>query len=322
MKAFGLQTHIWSNNFKSVALLLGFPLLLAILIFALYLLVVGFTGQSGTIAGAIPEALDMLSRSWPIALLIAGGWFVIAGLFHQKMIEGATGSKGLTRKENPDLYNMLENLCIERGLSMPRLNVIESPMLNAFASGISDKTYTITLTRGIIDRLNKNELRAVMAHELTHIMNRDVRLLIVAVIFVGIFSFVGEIVFRNLFRAGIRTAGYSRGRKGDSRGGGAIILVALALIALTYVLSLVVRFAISRRREFLADAGAVDLTRDPDAMIGALQKISGNSKLEAPDDVAQMFIDNSQPFLGMFMTHPPIEKRIQALVDYAGGIAR
>ncbi len=322
MKAFGLQTHIWSNNFKSVLLLLGFPLLLAILIFALFLLAVGLTGQSGTIAGAIPEALDMLSRAWPIALLIAGGWFVIAGLFHQKMIEGATGSKGLTRKENPELYNMLENLCIERGLTMPRLNVIESPMLNAFASGINDKTYTITLTRGIIDRLNKRELRAVMAHELTHIINRDVRLLIIAVIFVGIFSFVGELVFRNLFRTGIRTAGYVRGRKGDSRGGGAIILVALALIALTYLLSLVVRFAISRRREFLADAGAVDLTRDPDAMIGALQKISGRSQLEAPDDVAQMFIDNGQPFLGMFMTHPPIEKRIQALVDYAGGIAR
>ncbi len=322
MGAFGLQTHIWSNNFKSVLLLLGFPILLLVLIFALFLLVVGLGGNANSLAAAIPEALALMQRYWVFALIAAGGWFVIAGLFHQQMINAAVGAQGLSRKDNPVLYNMLENLCIERGIAMPRLNIIETPALNAFASGISEKNYSITLTRGIIERLNSDELRCVMAHELTHIQNRDVRLLVIAVIFVGIFSFFGELAFRRMFRAGVRTAGYSRGRNGDSRGGGAIVLVAMALIAVSYLLSILVRFAISRRREYLADAGAVDLTKDPDAMIRALQKISGNSKLSLPDDVAQMCIDNSQPFLGVFMTHPPIEKRIQALVDYAGGVVK
>lgn len=322
MGAYGLQSHIWNNNLKSVLLLAGFPVLLLMLFYGLVLIGVAMNGSSVTLAHSLEEAWFYTWRYAPFALMAAGAWFIIAALFHQKMINAATGARGLTRKDAPDLYNMLENLCIERGLTMPKLNVIESPALNAFASGIDDNSYTVTLTRGLIDTLDEPELRAVMAHELTHIRNRDVRLLIVAVIFVGIFSFFGEIIFRNMFRIGRRTGGYSSGRNGDSRGGGAIIIIALAIIVLSYLLAIAIRFALSRRREFLADAGAVDLTRDPDAMISALNKISGRSKMDLPDDVQQMCIENETPFAGIFMTHPPIKKRIAALTEYAGGVDR
>jgi len=159
----------------------------------------------------------------------------------------------------------------------------------------------------------------VIAHELTHIRNRDVRLLIIAVIFVGIFSFFGEMVFRNMFRTGVRIGGHSSNRKGDSRGGGALILIAIALIVLAYALAMVIRFSLSQKREYLADAGAVDLTKSPDGMISALKKISGRSAIDAPGEVRQMMLDNTANFSGIFATHPSIEKRIAALEEYAGG---
>lgn len=319
MRAYGLQSHIWNNNLKSMLLLAGFPILLALMFFALILLVVGAGGQYSSVQSAMPAAAQTLGQYWFFPVGIAGLWFLIAWFGHQKMIELSTKSRGLTRKEAPEIYNMLENLCIERGETPPKLNIIETPAMNAFASGLRESQYTVTLTRGIIERLDPAELRAVIAHELSHIRNRDVRLLIISVIFVGIFSFVGEMLFRSMFRTGRWTGGYSRGRNGDSRGGGVIILAAIAIVAVSYILALVIRFAISRKREYLADAGAVDLTKDPDAMISALQKISGHSDMDAPNDVQQMCIDNDNAFAGIFMTHPPIEKRIKALVEYAGG---
>lgn len=201
---------------------------------------------------------------------------------------------------------------------MPRLKIMETPQLNAFASGVREDNYEITLTRGLIDRLETDELEAVIAHELTHIRNKDVRLLIIAVIFVGIFSFIGEMVFNGVLRRGLRAGGHTRSRNGDSRGGGMLILLAIAIIAISYVLAIVIRFALSRKREYLADAGAVDLTRNPDAMISALEKISGKSEIEAPDDVRQMMVDNPVRFMGVFATHPPIDKRIEALRAYGG----
>jgi len=319
--AFGLQTHIWNNNLKSVVLLAGFPVLLLLLLYGLSVGYVGVTEPINNVGEGMVLALDHMTRVWPFALLGAALWFAIAWFSYQKIIESSVGARSLTRKEAPDLYNLLENLCVSRGLTMPRLNVIETPALNAFASGLDDKSYKVTVTRGLIETLDKDELEAVLAHELTHIMNRDVRLLIIAVIFVGIFSFFGEMVFRGLFRSGVRTGGYSRGRKGDSRGGGMLILIAIAIIVITYLLALVIRFSLSQKREYLADAGAVELTRNPDAMISALQKISSNSDVDAPNDIQQMMVENRNPFAGVFATHPPIDKRIDALTAFAGGQA-
>ena len=124
--------------------------------------------------------------------------FLIAWFSHTSIIKRATGSQPLERKENKRVYNLTENLCISRGMKMPKVYVIEDDSLNAFASGLSDKTFAVTLSRGIINKLEDDELEAVIAHELTHIINRDVRLLIVSIIFVGIFAFITEMAFRSL----------------------------------------------------------------------------------------------------------------------------
>lgn len=324
MGAYGLQTHIWNNNWKTVLLMAGFPVLLLLLTYALFLL---FAGLSGTYYGNDPMtgyfiwAGDALAHAWPFAIAGAILWFGIAYAFYQNIIDAATGAKLVERTAEPKLYNLLENLCISRGITMPALRIMETDALNAFATGLHKGQYSITVTRGLMNTLNDAELEAVLAHELTHIRNADVRLLIIAVIFVGIFSFVGEMTFRSLrFSGGGSSRRSGSGR--DSGGGAAIaIIVALVVIAIAYALAIVIRFALSRRREYLADAGAVELTKNPDAMISALQKISGNSVVAgAPSEVREMFIENPHSdFASIFATHPPIEKRIDALAKFAGG---
>jgi heat shock protein HtpX len=320
--AYGLQTHIWNNNWKSVLLLLGFPVLLVLLMYALFLLFAGLSGASmgkDELAGPFIWAADALARAWPFAIAGAILWFGIAYAFYQNMIDAATGAKKLERREEPKLYNLLENLCISRGITMPALRIMETDALNAFATGLHEGQYSITVTRGLVNTLSDEELEAVLAHELTHIRNLDVRLLIVSVIFVGIFSFVGELAFRGLLRSGgVRTSRSSSRRGG---GGAAIaIIAALGMIAIAYALAIVIRFALSRKREYLADAGAVELTKNPDAMISALQKISGHSTVNAPSEVREMFIENAHAdFSSIFATHPPIQKRIEALAKFAGG---
>ncbi len=318
MGAYGLQTHIWNNQLKSLLLLAGFPILLAVLLLGLTIGYVGAVEEFRSMEEARALVLERFVGALPFAVLGACVWFLIAWVSHQRIIAASVGSRGLARADAPEIYNLLENLCISRGIAMPTLSIIETPQMNAFASGISERNYAITLTRGLIDRLDRDELEAVLAHELTHIRNQDVRLLIVAVIFVGIFSFVGELIFNGVFRSGVRMGGHTRSRRGDSRGGGLLIIVAVVVIVLAYLLAILIRFALSQKREYLADAGAVDLTRNADAMVSALQKISGRSEIDAPDDVRQMMVDNPVRFFGVFATHPPIEKRIDALRDYAG----
>ena len=313
MGAYGLQTHIWNNNLKSLLLLAGFPLLILGLTYGLaFLYATSEAAQFGA-AASFDSALAYFLRAAPVAAIGVAIWFSVAWFANTAMIRAAVGARPLERRDAPEIYNLLENLCIARGQKMPRLNIIPSPALNAFASGVDEGSYTITLTRGIIDRLEADELEAVLAHELTHIRNRDVRLLIVAVIFVGIFSFLAELLYRGVFRTGVRIGGHTRSRNGDSRGGGLLIIGAMVLIGIAYALAVVIRFALSRKREFLADAGAVDLTRNAPAMISALEKISGRSDVEAPPDVRQMMIVNARPFFGVFATHPPIEARGAAL---------
>jgi heat shock protein HtpX len=284
----------------------------------------GATAGSGGTAGYFIWAAQALAQAWPFAIAGAILWFGIAYAFYQNIIDAATGAKPVERKAEPKLYNLLENLCISRGITMPALRIIETDGLNAFATGLHKGNYSVTVTRGLMNTLTDEELEAVLAHELTHIRNADVRLLIIAVIFVGIFSFIGELAFRGLRFGGM---GGSSSRSSSSSGnrnsgGGAIIaiIVALAIIGIAYALAIVIRFALSRRREYLADAGAVELTKNPDAMISALQKISGNAAVNAPSEVREMFIENPHSdFASIFATHPPIEKRIEVLAKYAGG---
>lgn len=315
MKYIGIQQQISSNNRKSVFLLMAFPLLVFAMVFAL----VFFFNFDDEGAPEMEETLYTFLEFVPGTIIAVGIWFVIAYFAHNKMINSAARSETLERKENMRVYNLTENLCMSVGMKMPKLRIIESPALNAFASGLNEKNYTVTLTRGIIDKLDDEELEGVIAHELMHIRNKDVRLLVVSIIFVGIFSFVVQVAFRSVLYGGM-----SR-RRGKDDGKGMIIVLVIALVA--YLLSILFKFALSRKREFLADSGAAQMTRRPEALASALEKISGNHHVDKvkSEDVQQMFIENSPKdtsanFLGglggLFSTHPPIAKRIEVLRQF------
>jgi len=323
MGSYGLRTHIWNNRLRTVLLLAGFPVLLLLISFGFALVISAFDNPD--IAEGFSNAVDLLPMLVPIAAAASLVWWGIAFFANQGIIDAVTGAHTLSRAENPRVWNLLENLCISRGITMPTLRIIDTDARNAFASGIRENHYSITVTRGLVDSLSDAELEAVLAHELTHIRNRDVQLLVIAAVFVGIISLVGDLLIRSP-RALIYSSGRSRSTRssGGKGGGGAIvlILVAIAIFILARFLAIALRFAVSRRREYLADAGAVELTKNPDAMIGALRKIAGHSEIEAPSQVRPMFIDlpRSAGLAELFASHPPIEDRIAALVKYAGGI--
>jgi heat shock protein HtpX len=324
MAAFGLYTHIQSNRRRSIALLIGLFFLVYVMVYAGALLAEALT---------VNAPLDYLMRAavydWalaaPWATLGTVIWILIAYKFHQSMIDAATGARQVSRAEEPRLYNLLENLCISRGITMPSLRIADDDALNAFATGLNEKQYSITVTRGLMERLNDTELEAVLGHELTHIRNGDVRMMVIAVVIAGVISFFGEMVFRLFFQARFYGGLGRRRGGGDGEGGGRgaiiAIVIAVALIVVAWVLSVVIRFALSRRREYLADAGAVELTKNPDAMISALRKIENRGELHsATSAVMEMCVDNPRmDFSDLFATHPPIDARIEALIKYAGG---
>ena len=318
LEAYGLKTHIWNNNLRSIFLLIAFPLLLLLLAYGILLIFLGVT-TNGNLEDGLQIAASTMPAAAPVTLGLAGGWFAIAFFGHQKIISSAVDSRALTQSEEARAYNMLENLCISRGMTMPKLNVIETDQMNAFASGVRDNNYQITLTRGLMNQLDDAELNAVIAHELSHIRHKDVRMLIIAIIFVGIFAFVGEGVVRGIFRTNLTRTDHHR-RSGGGQAG-ALIVFGFVLMAVAYLFAMLIRFTLSRKREYMADAGAVELTKDPDAMIRALEKISGRDGLRhVPDEIGEMALHNPRVGLaGAFATHPPIEKRIDAIVKFGGG---
>jgi heat shock protein HtpX len=260
-------------------------------------------------------------KALPFATVGTIIWIFIAYKFHQRMIDAVTGAHEVSRTEEPRLYNLLENLCISRGITMPKLRVADDDALNAFATGLNDKQYSITVTRGLINALNDREIESVLGHELTHIRNGDVRMLVIAVVIAGVISFFGELVFRVFFQ-NVFWGGGRRSSGGDKKGGAGIaIVIALAIIALVWILSIIIRFALSRQREYLADSGSVELTKNPDAMISALRKIEGRGEIPGANSaVMEMCIDNPREgFSNIFDTHPPVDKRVEALVKFAGG---
>jgi heat shock protein HtpX len=321
MAAFGLYTHIQSNRRRSIALLFGLFFLVYVMVFAGALAAQAILHDHWPLERILAEAWDHTILALPWATVAAALWVVFAYFFHQTLIDAVTGGHGVTRLEQPRLYNLLENLCISRGMPMPKLKIMESDALNAFASGLNRRQYAITVTTGLVRHLDDAEIEAVLAHELTHIRNGDVRMLVIAVIIAGVVAFFAELVFRLLFHGGMRMP-RSGGSRDRGKGGAlAAILIALALVALAWFLSVVIRFALSRRREFLADAGAVELTKNPDAMIMALRKIEGRGELDGVTSaVMEMCVDNPREgFADLFATHPTIESRVKALIDFAGG---
>ena len=342
MAAYGLYTHIASNRLRSMLLLAGLFLLVYVLVYAGALLAEVLLNGNASVDYYLRAALSDLIKALPAATIGAVLWIVIAYFFHQSIIDAVTGGRDVTRQEQPRLYNLLENLCISRGIPMPKLKVMDSDALNAFATGLNPRQYAVTVTTGLMNTLNDQEMEAVLGHELTHIRNGDVQMMVIAVIIAGVVGFLAELLFRGFFNAGNYGWGWSWGggsysssssssssssdssssdRKG---GGGAAILVivfAVVLIIVAWALSQLVKLALSRSREYLADAGSVELTKNPDAMISALRKIEGRGELpDATSAVMELCVDNPREgFADLFATHPSVEARVDALVKYAGG---
>ncbi len=324
MKYVGLQSQIDTNNRKSILLLLSFPCMILGMLWLFFALITGFSHSSvydeygQKTLGAL-KANTLWQEYMPWLVGCVGIWFIIAYFANTSIIRKATGARSITRKRNPRIYNIVENLCIAGGMDMPKINVINDPQLNAFASGINKNTYTVTVTTGICDRLNDEELASVIAHELTHIRNNDTKLLIISIVFVGIIftllNFLADIVSHS-------------GRSRNNKNGGMLIVFVVAIIccAIAYFFALLTRFAISRKREFMADAGGAELCGNPLALASALRKISEDPALGNIDreDVAQLFIIHpeklSQNFLGrfsyLFSTHPDIKERIRILEQF------
>jgi heat shock protein HtpX len=319
MAAYGLYSHIRANRIRSIVLIVGLFLLVYLMSFAGSMIAAVFAVGDAPLDYLIGVAWGYFLASLPVVTIGMLIWLWIAWQFHQRMIDALVGGHDVTRQEETSLYNLLENLCISRGIEMPKLKIAEDPALNAFATGLSQKQYAITVTRGLMQYLDEPELEAVLGHELTHIRNGDVRILVIATVIAGVVSFFGEIVFRGLMRTDVRGPSES---SDDRKGGGAIaIMIALAIMAIAWLLSIVTRLSLSRTREYLADAGAVELTKNPDAMIMALRKIEGRGELkDATASVMEMCVDNPHSgFVDIFSTHPTIEKRVTAILKTVGG---
>lgn len=251
-----------------------------------------------------------------VAVIFALLMNIISYWYSDKIVLKLHKAKPVTRESHFDLYNSLENLSITAGLPMPKFFIIEDSSLNAFATGRDKEHAVICVTTGLIHILDKNEIEGVLAHELSHVGNRDILISTVAVVLAGFIALLSDFFLRSTIFGGDR----------DNKGNGALMIVGIVLAILAPLAATVIRLAISRKREFLADASGALLTRYPQGLASALRKISANpSQLRtAHNATAHLFIAN--PFGGkgnkgsagafrkMFMTHPPVEERVEALI--------
>lgn len=337
MRYVGMHTQIMRNNRLTIMLLILFPVIILGMVWVFLALVNYFGNGYYDQYGNIVHQLDAATVNYyfmntiPWVIVGVGIWFTIAYFANTAMVRAATGARPLTRKENPKIYNIVENLCMTCNMDMPKINIVDDPQLNAFASGIDKKSYTVTLTTGIIDRLNDDELAGVIAHELTHIRNHDTRLLITSIIFVGIVSTIMSLVIQMMYNAFWFGGLSSRSSDDeDNRGNGlsmiAVFIIGALCCAVAYFFTLLTRFAISRKREYMADAGGAELCGNPLALASALRKISGDPGLNnvKRDDIAQLFIIHPQHFApdmmnffnSLFSTHPDTKKRIEILEQF------
>lgn len=337
MRYVGMHTQIMRNNRLTIMLLILFPVIILGMVWVFLALVNYFGNGYYDQYGNIVHQLDAATVDYyfmntiPWVIVGVGIWFTIAYFANTAMVRAATGARPLTRKENPKIYNIVENLCMTCNMDMPKINIVDDPQLNAFASGIDKKSYTVTLTTGIIDRLNDDELAGVIAHELTHIRNHDTRLLITSIIFVGIVSTIMSLVIQMMYNAFWFGGLSSRSSDDeDNRGNGlsmiAVFIIGALCCAVAYFFTLLTRFAISRKREYMADAGGAELCGNPLALASALRKISGDPGLNnvKRDDIAQLFIIHPQHFApgmmnffnSLFSTHPDTKKRIEILEQF------
>lgn len=252
-----------------------------------------------------------------IALVISGLMSFASYYYSDKIILGMSGAKQISKKDAPEFFRIIENLCIGVGLPMPKLYVINDSAPNAFATGRDPKHAIVCATTGILDKLNKVELEGVIAHELSHIRNFDIRLMAIVTILVGLVALLADFFMRSLW--------FSNRRRDDREGNniqGIFLLIGIILAVLSPIIATLIQLAVSRKREFLADASGVLITRYPEGLASALEKIAKDKEpLEAANNAtAHLYIANpfkgkisTSWFAGLFNTHPPIEERIKIL---------
>jgi heat shock protein HtpX len=284
-----LYTQIASNKRKSVFLVLGFVAFIALLDFI------------------IAKALGQPSFYWPI--LIAGiAYALISYFFSAQIALGMSGAQPIAKKDNPELYNVVENLAITAGLPTPKIYVIDDPSPNAFATGRDPAHAVVCVTTGILPLLEKPELEGVLAHELSHVGNYDIRFMAVVVALVSVVAVISDLFLRISWWSG------------DDReeGNQLFFILGIAGAILAPIVAVLIQFAVSRQREYLADSSGALLTRYPEGLARALQKISSNPKpmQHANSATSSLYITNplkGRSLAGLFDTHPPIEERIKRL---------
>ncbi|MDP2586002.1 MAG: M48 family metallopeptidase [Candidatus Levybacteria bacterium] len=268
----------------------------------------------------VTTAIFIYGKASGYGLSYAGIGLIISGImgfssyyYSDKMILGMSRAKQIQKNDNPQLFRIVENLCIGAGIQMPKIYIIEDSAINAFATGRDPKHSVVCVTTGILDRLSKIELEGVIAHELSHVRNYDIRLMAIVVILVGLVALLADFFMRSLW--------YGGGRKRNNTQG-IFLLIGIIMAILSPLIATLIQLAVSRKREFLADASGALLTRYPEGLASALEKIAKDKEpLEAANNAtAHLYIAN--PFKGkiegswfanLFNTHPPIEERIKIL---------
>ena len=296
--------HIRSNNIKTAVLVALFPVIFIALVF-LFVRIVSPAGEAfdTAVAVAIPTG---------IACII---WMIISWAFGDSMMLHMAGAKQINDSD-PDykyIYKSVENVALAAGLPTPRVYVIDDKGMNAFATGRGPRDATVALTRGIIEKLDRLELEGVIAHEMSHIGNRDIRLDMLIITGVGVTVFIADTILRNMT--------YSRSVRDDKNNAAAVMfMVWLAFMVFNVIITPILRMAISRQREYAADACGAQITRNPHALASALSKISENSHIETiakQSMMAAVCIANparKRAFMSdVFATHPPIRERIKRL---------
>lgn len=268
---------------------------------------------------AVGGLVDYYYNAGGLILAIAVGYSVITSLvgFYSgdKVALSVSGAEEIDEESNPYVYRMVENLCIASGMPMPKVHVIDDPAINAFATGRDPEHSSIAVTTGAIDKLENEELEGVLAHELSHIKNYDIRVMTIVMVLAGTIAIIADLALHSFIWGG--------GRDQRKDGGGMLMIIGLVLMLVAPIVAQIIKLAVSRKREYLADASGALITRFPDGLARALEKIDAqNRPMEnASSATAHLFIAN--PFSGrtlatLFSTHPPIEKRMEALRNMSG----
>jgi heat shock protein HtpX len=311
----GLKTHIWNNNLKSLLFLLLYPLIVSFIYAGVaYVLMIFF--------------FDSTSSEWKSTFkyIIASYWFIphilliiylfIVYKFHMNRLDIPEGKYLVTREKYPEVYSILEELCISRGLNMPYLFILKHPSLNAYTAGISKHTYYIVVTSGLLERLSKDEFETVLAHELTHIVNGDTRLLFLTGTITNVTREIAKFFTPEMVDEADTDEIYfweKSQHSGWKHGGLTPFFIALMVVfKLGNLGALFTQMLISRKREYMADAGAIELTKNPEHLISALRKISKKFRIN-DNPIRRPLYTHYESQFDYFRTHPTIEERVKAI---------